>query len=187
MAPPSGAARVLIVDDNPLNRAAFTAILDRDFEVTAVDSGVSALEACRKQDFAVIILDVRMPGMDGFETAEALRKVDRCRTTPIIFMSAYDQTLAQMTRGYVVGATDYLFSPVEGDLLRLKVSTYAQIHLRHEELRQNVQQLNETVRQLREELDRRGLAVSRLELRLKEIEETAARIDQQTSSISGPL
>jgi len=178
--------RVLIVDDNPLNRAAFTAVLERDFNATAVESGAEALEACRTQDFAVILLDVRMPGMDGFATAEALRMNERYRTTPIIFTSAYDRTLAQITRGYVAGATDYLVSPVEDDLLRIKVSTYAQIHLRQEELRQNVQQLNETVRSLREELERRGLAVTRLQLRLKEVEDAASRIDQQTSSISGP-
>jgi CheY-like chemotaxis protein len=180
------APRVLIVDDSPLNRAAFEAVLARDFNVTIAESGMEALALCRDQGFAVIVLDVRMPGMSGFETAAALRKNDRTRTTPIIFMSAYDQTLAQLARGYVSGATDYLFSPVQDDLLRIKVATYAQISLRHEQLRQNVQQLNETVRQLHEELERKGLTVTRLEVRIKELESAASKIDQQTSDLSRP-
>src|SRR5262245_54647729 len=73
------APRVLIVDDNPLNRAAFEAVLDRDFHVIVAESGPAAIAVCRDQDFAVIVLDIRMPGMDGFETAEALRKLDRTR------------------------------------------------------------------------------------------------------------
>jgi CheY-like chemotaxis protein len=186
MAPKPHAPRVLIVDDSPLNRAAFEAVLERDFNVIVVESGVDAVVACQDQDFAVILLDVRMPGMNGFETAEALRKLPRTRMTPIIFMSAYDQTLAQMTRGYVAGATDFLFSPVQDDLLRVKVSTYAQIQLRHEELRENVQQMNETIRQLREELDRKGLTVTRLELRIRDLERSASKIDEQTSTLSGP-
>jgi PleD family two-component response regulator len=180
------APTVLIVDDSPLNRAAFEAVLDRDFNVTLVESGLDALAVCRNQNFAVILLDVRMPGMDGFETAAALRKNDRTRTTPIIFVSAYDQTLAKMTRGYVAGATDYIFNPVEDDLLRLKVATFAQIHLRQEALRENVQQLNKTVQLLHEELERKGLTVTSLELRIRELEKTASKIDQQTADLSGP-
>ena len=178
--------RVLVVDDNPLNRAAFEAVLEKEFNVTLVDSGFHAIDLCRREEFAVIVLDVRMPGMDGFETAEILRKNDRTKTTPIIFTSAYDQSLAQITRGYVAGATDYLFSPVEDDLLRIKVATYAQIHLRHEELRQNVLRLNESVQQLHRELEQRGIAVTRLRSRVKDLEEAAAKLDRQTSNLSGP-
>ena len=184
--PRSHSPPVLIVDDNPLNRAAYSALLEREFTLTVAESGFEAIDACRNQDFAAIVLDVRMPGMDGFETAEALRKMDRTRVTPIIFTSAYDHNLAQMTRGYVAGATDYLFTPVEDDLLRIKVATYAQIHLRHEELRQDVQELHETVRKLHDELDRKDLTVSRLEKRIGELEEAASKIDQHTSSVGGP-
>jgi len=178
--------KVLIVDDNPLNRMAYSAVLERDFTVKVAESGFEAIEACKEQDFAVIVLDVRMPRMDGFETAEALRKLDRARTAPIIFTSAYDHTLAKLTRGYVAGATDYLFSPVEDEVLRIKVATYAQMHLRQEELRQNVQALNETVRLLRADADRKALTVTNLERRIKELEEAAAKIDRHTSSVHGP-
>src|SRR5262245_2754309 len=134
MTPPAGKPRVLVVDDHPANRYAFESVLEKDFEVTLADSGRRAVELCRQRDFEVIVLDVRMPEMDGFDTAEALRRVERTRVIPIIFTSAYDQTLAQMTRGYVSGATDFLFSPVDPDLLKLKVGTYARIHRRQEAL-----------------------------------------------------
>jgi len=175
--------RVLIVDDNAANRTAFSAVLEKDFDVVVVESGEAAVRICRDQTFAVIVLDVRMPGMDGFDTAEALRKAEETRETPILFTSAYDQSMAQMTRGYVAGATDFLFSPVEADLLKLKVSTYAQIYLRHEALRIRVRQLNESLEALHAELARRGLASTRLRLRIRDLESAAWELRRQTSTV----
>jgi CheY-like chemotaxis protein len=179
-----GKPRVLIVDDHPANRYAFETVLEKEFDVCLAASGRQALELCRREDFAVIVLDVRMPEMDGFDTAEALRRHDRTKVTPIVFTSAYEQTAAQMTRGYVSGATDFLFSPVDPDLLRLKVSTYAQIHLRHEALRHNVVQLNDEIRSLHAELARRGVAVTRVAARLNQIEQTAQQLTQR--AFNGP-
>lgn len=179
-----GKPRVLIVDDHPANRYAFETVLEKEFDVALAESGRQALELCQREDFSVIVLDVRMPEMDGFDTAEALRRRDKTRVTPIVFTSAYEQTSAQMTRGYVSGATDFLFSPVDPDLLRLKVSTYAQIHLRHEELRRSVDRLNEELRDLHAELARRGVAVTRIAARLNQIEETAQQLTQR--ALSGP-
>src|SRR5436190_3186372 len=99
----SNRPRVLIVDDHEANRYAFEAVLEKDFDVLLADSGKQALDLCERQDFDVIVLDVRMPEMDGFDVAEGLRSRERTRVTPIVFTSAYDQTLAQMTRGYVSG------------------------------------------------------------------------------------
>jgi len=174
--------RVLIVDDHPANRYAFEMVLEKDFEVSLASSGKEALEVCRTKEFAVIVLDVRMPEMDGFDTAEALRQQELTRVTPIVFTSAYDQTLAQMTRGYVSGATDFLFSPVDPELLRLKVSTYAQIHVRHETLRRSVKQLNEEIRSLHAELARRGVAVTRVEARLNHLEDAARQLAERAST-----
>lgn len=180
----SAKPRVLIVDDHEANRYAFETVLEQEFDVALAASGRQALELCQREDFAVIVLDVRMPEMDGFDTAEALRRCERTRVTPIVFTSAYEQTVAQMTRGYVSGATDFLFSPVDADLLRLKVSTYANIHLRHEALQRNVVQLNEEIRSLHAELARRGVAVTRVAARLSRIEETAQQLSQR--AFDGP-
>lgn len=177
-----GKPRVLIVDDHPANRYAFEAVLEKDFDVSLAGSGMEALEICQMKEFSVIVLDVRMPEMDGFDTAEALRQQEKTRVTPIVFTSAYDQTLAQMTRGYVSGATDFLFSPVDPELLRLKVSTYAQIHVRHETLRHSVEQLNEEIRALHAELARRGVAVTRVEARLNHLEAAARELAVRTST-----
>jgi CheY-like chemotaxis protein len=175
--------RVLIVDDNAANRIAFSAVLDKDFAVVVAETGEEAVQICRNQAFAVIVLDVRMPGMDGFDTAEALRRREETQVTPIVFTSAYDQTLAQMTRGYVAGATDFLFSPVEADLLKLKVATYAQIYLRHEALRIKVRELNDLLQALQTDLSRRGMSSTRLRLRLRDLEATASEIHRQTTAV----
>jgi CheY-like chemotaxis protein len=144
--------RVLIVDDRPSNRLAFRNLLDAQYTIFVASDGPEALELVRKMDFAVILLDVRMPGMDGFEVAEQLRRSERTRYTPVVFMSAYDKTDLHAKKGYVAGATDYLFSPVDEDLLKFKVSTYVQLYLRNESLWMQVQQLQDTIHILREEL-----------------------------------
>jgi len=175
---------VLVVDDHIANRYAFEIVLEKDFRVILAASGKQALELCQREDFAVIVLDVRMPEMDGFETAEALRKCDRTKVTPIVFTSAYEQTMTQMSRGYVSGATDFLFSPVDPDLLRLKVATYAQMHLRQEALRRNVEELNEALRALHAELARRGVAGTRVQVKLTDLEQKAQELLAQASEVS---
>ena len=175
---------ILVVDDNPANRYAFEAVLEKNYQVVVAESGEEAVEQCRHQDFAVVVLDVRMPGMDGFETAEALRRMERTSSTPIIFTSAYEQTIAQMTRGYVAGATDFLFSPVDSELLKLKVGTYVQIYQRHELLRQKVQELNQSLRILHAELARRGIAVTRLRDQMKQVEQDASELTRQASDLT---
>src|SRR6185436_2524289 len=89
--------RVLVVDDRDANRYAFETVLEKEFSVTLAASGKQALELCRREEFAVIVLDVRMPEMDGFETAEALRRNEKTRVTPIIFTSAYEQPMIGVT------------------------------------------------------------------------------------------
>jgi CheY-like chemotaxis protein len=172
----------LIVDDKENNRTAFEAVLERDFTVTTADGGREAIELCRKEEFAVIVLDVRMPGMDGFETSVALRSLEATRSTPIIiFTSAYEQTMVQMSRGFVAGATDFLFSPVEPELLKLKVTTYARIYLRQEALRLEVRELKQALTELHAELDRRGdLAAAAVKDRLDQVERSASALDQST-------
>lgn len=182
MNPQPAKPNVLVVDDTLSNRIALESALERDFTVTLAESGTRALELCQKRDFAVIVLDVRMPEMNGFETAEALRKRSSTRSTPIIiFTSAFDQNTAQVTRGFRAGATDFLFNPVDPDLLKLKVGTYAQIYLRHEALRVQVRHLKEGLAELHADLARRGLDFPGLSSRLETVERTASEIDEQTA------
>jgi hypothetical protein len=174
---------VLVVDDVEANRYAFEVVLEREFDVVLASSGEQALALSSTHDFAVIVLDVRMPGMDGFETAEALRRRERTRVTPIVFTSAFEQTVARMTQGYVSGATDFLFSPVDSDLLRLKVRTYAEIHLRHETMRRDLMDLHDAVRSLHAELAKRGVAVTRVKARMDRLEETTQELARKAAIV----
>ena len=144
--------RVLIVDDHPANRLAFRNLLEPLYTIAIAENGLEALDLIQKHDFAVILLDVRMPGMSGFEVAEQLRMEERTRYTPIVFMSAYDRTEFHAKKGYLAGATDFIFSPVDEELLKYKVHTYVQIFLRNEALWLQVHQLQETVRTLELEI-----------------------------------
>ncbi|HEV3026742.1 MAG TPA: response regulator [Planctomycetota bacterium] len=121
---------VLIVDDTPANLLAFSSLLDGEgYDLLTARSGPDALKLVLRREFAVILLDVRMPGMDGIETATFLR-AGRGRYTPIIFVSAHDNTPHEVERGYLAGAIDYLFSPVDPELLRRKVSALVDFYLR---------------------------------------------------------
>jgi CheY-like chemotaxis protein len=169
MTPQPAKPRVLIVDDHPANRRAFETLLETDYTVSLAATGYQALELTLEEEFAVILLDVKMPGMDGFEVAELLRKRERTRHTPIVFISAFDQTVFQMKKGYIVGATDFIFSPVDEELLKFKVANYAHTYLRNEALRIQIRDLELTVAALREEI-RTHAADPALQSRLRSFE-----------------
>src|SRR5688572_13676122 len=105
---------ILLVDDRPENLLALEAVLSRlGQRLVRAMSGDEALKNLLEQDFAVILLDVQMPGMDGFETARRIRERERNRHTPILFLTAINKTHAHAARGYALGAVDYLFKPFE--------------------------------------------------------------------------
>lgn len=179
MTPQPAKPRVLIVDDHPANRRAFESLLEPDYSIEVAASGHQALELTLRIEFAVILLDVKMPGMDGFEVAELLRQRERTRHTPIVFISAYDQTVIQMKRGYVAGATDFIFSPVDEELLKFKVGNYARIYVRNEALRLQVRQLEESLASLREDVRARGPSDVAVLTRLRGLELLLEGIKQQ--------
>jgi CheY-like chemotaxis protein len=148
--------RILIVDDTPANLLAYREILSRpDWTVVTVENGGDALQEALKGDLAVVLLDVRMPGMDGLETARLLRSRERLRFTPIVFMSAYDRMPNDVAHGYLAGGIDYLFSPVDGDLLRFKVGACVELYLQNARLRRD----NERLRAANDALQRKLLQV----------------------------
>src|SRR5687768_10609601 len=118
-------ADILLVDDRPENLLALEAILAGvGGKLVRAHSGPEALKKLLAQDFAVILLDVQMPGMDGFETATFIRQRDRSRHTPIIFVTAYDRSEAAVVKGYSVGAVDFLFKPIVPEILKGKVTAF---------------------------------------------------------------
>ncbi len=120
--------RILVVDDDARNGAAMRGTLEGlDAEVVVVTSGADALRALLDGHFAVVLLDVQMPGMDGFETAELIRRRDRTRDVPIVFVTAIHQADEHVRRGYDLGAVDYLFKPFEPVILRQKVRVFVEL------------------------------------------------------------
>jgi len=130
-------ANILIVDDEPSNLLALEAILEPlNQNLVRATSGKEALKHALKDDYALILLDVQMPEMDGFEAAELLRKRARTRDVPIIFLTAISKDRKFVSRGYDVGAVDYLFKPYEPDILRSKVAVFVELARKNDIIRQ---------------------------------------------------
>src|SRR5919197_1126230 len=122
-------ANILVVDDRPENRSLLTAILEPlGQNIVVAGSGDEALKQLLRQDFAVILLDVQMPGLDGYETAALIKQRERTRFVPIIFLTAYSPEQGHLLRGYEAGAVDYLFKPFDATILRSKVRVFVELH-----------------------------------------------------------
>jgi CheY-like chemotaxis protein len=122
-------ARVLLVDDREENLIALEAILSSlDVVPVRARSGEEALKALLSTDFALILLDVRMPGMDGFETAAHIKRRERTRNIPIIFLTVVDSAPDYAFRGYAAGAVDYLTKPFDPWVLRAKVAVFVELY-----------------------------------------------------------
>ncbi|MER5456811.1 response regulator [Micromonospora sp. NPDC002389] len=121
-------AKALLVDDRRENLMALEAILQGlPVQTVAVESGEAALKQLLVDDFAVILLDAQMPDMDGFETASHIKRRERTRHVPIIFLTAADRDAQLALRGYAVGAVDYLTKPFDPWVLRAKVSVFVEL------------------------------------------------------------
>ena len=147
-------ANILIVDDDPKTLLAMEALLSGPGRtIVTAASGEEALRRLLRQDFSVILLDVRMPGMDGFEAADLIRQSERLRHIPIIFLSAIDTLEADVYRGAAKGAVDYLFKPVVPEVLKAKVSVFVDLfHINERLKRKAVQQSEERFRLLVESM-----------------------------------
>ncbi|HEX2567451.1 MAG TPA: response regulator [Burkholderiales bacterium] len=134
--------KLLLVDDDPRNLIALEgALANGAYELQLAHSGREALELAQKHDFAVILLDVQMPGMDGFEAAKMLRALASCRDCAIIFVTAHFPEEEFVRRGYQVGATDYLVKPLDLEVLRSKVSLYSAFQQKNALLREREQRI----------------------------------------------
>jgi signal transduction histidine kinase len=130
-------SNVLLVDDTPAKLAALEAVLaPLNQNLVKARSGVDALRRLLEQDFAVILLDIRMGDLDGFETAELIRLRRRSEHTPIIFLTAFDKAEVDMSRGYSLGAVDFVFSPIVPEVLRAKVKVFVDLHQQAEAIRE---------------------------------------------------
>jgi PAS domain S-box-containing protein len=146
-----GPARVLIVDDRPDDaRTLATVLAQPDYEIVTAHSGPEALKRVLDGDFAVILLDVLMPGMDGFDVASVIKQRDRSRDTPIIFLTAAGQDVGVIYRAYSVGAVDYLSKPLDAAIVRAKVGIFVELFRKDRRIREQAERLREADRRQRE-------------------------------------
>ncbi|MBF2064672.1 MAG: PAS domain S-box protein [Calothrix sp. C42_A2020_038] len=133
---------VLLVDDHPENLLALEGILEGlGQNLVRATSGAQALKCLLNQDFAVILLDVQMPDMDGFETATLIRQRERSLYTPIIFLTAFSTSDSMVERGYSLGAVDYLFKPLQPEILKSKVMAFIDLYLKSALIERQAQEL----------------------------------------------
>jgi PAS domain S-box-containing protein len=162
-----GQVNILMVDDTPENLIALEAVLsDLGQNLVKARSGEEALRLMLRYEFAVILLDVNMPGLNGFETASLIRQRKSSETIPIIFVSAISNSETHLFKGYSLGAVDYIFTPVVPDVLRTKVNVFVELLKRREEIRVAGEQLRiaeekEHQRKLNEAAERLELQTSR--------------------------
>ena len=140
---PSHKMKVLVVDDSEENILALnSAISGPHYMITSARSGKEALRLLLKEEFAVILLDVRMPEMDGFETAALIREADRTADIPIIFLTAYDTDNEEIRKGYNLGGVDFIQKPFNMEVIRAKVEVFADLHRKELEIRKQSKQLS---------------------------------------------
>ena len=140
-------ANILLVDDAPANLLALEAVLgDLGQNLVKAHSGTDALRYLMDHDAAIILMDVQMPGLDGFETAELIRRRERTRHTPIIFLTAHERTDTQIFKGYKAGAVDFLTKPFVPEVLRSKVTVFVDLFRKTEQVRQQSELLREIER-----------------------------------------
>ena len=172
---------ILIVDDKPENIYSLKTLLEiNKFRVDTALSGEEALKKILKNTYFLVILDVQMPGMDGFEVAEAISGYSKAKDLPIIFVSAVNTDKRFVTRGYTSGGIDYVTKPIDADLLLLKVKTFYRIYSQNTELMQ-------VQRSLQAEIEQRKAAEQRLQHINQLLEERVAERTQKLLQTNAEL
>ena len=182
-------AKILLVDDRPENLLALEAILSAlDQTLVRASSGEEALKALLTDDFAVILLDVQMPGMDGFETAAHIKRRERTRDIPIIFLTAINHGPHHTFRGYAAGAVDYISKPFDPWVLRAKVSVVVELYLTNCQLREQASllrlQLEGNGKDAGGEAKESAGLLAELSARLAAVEEQAEALTKQLNDES---
>lgn len=172
---------ILVVDDTLENLTAIEVALDDlDYRLVKVQSGKEALRRLLKQDFALILLDVQMPTMSGFETARLIRARDRSKHVPIIFITAYDRDDAEVLEAYRLGAVDFLLKPIQPEILKAKASVFVELQRRTQEVERQAEQIRAHIMQERENWlaeQRSRMEADALKRRLEEQRMHAAELE----------
>jgi signal transduction histidine kinase len=175
--PTPARASILVVDDDQRNLKVLQELLrDSGTDLVLADSGEQALRCVLKSDFAVILLDARMPGVDGFETARLIRERPRSRHTPIIFLTGAYEDLPSMFRGYEVGAVDYIIKPLVPEVLKSKISVFVELYEKNAVLTREIAERRLAEEQLHESKENLRALAARLQ---SVVEEERTRIARE--------
>jgi signal transduction histidine kinase/CheY-like chemotaxis protein len=180
--PTEQSVNILLVDDRSENLLALEAMLEPlGQNLVRAKSGDEALKCLLRQDFAVILLDVQMPGLDGFETAKLIRGRERSAHTPIIFLTAINTSDIHISRGYAVGAVDYLLKPIVPEILISKVSVFVDLFRKAQKIERQASELEATIKALEYQIDERLRTEAELRRARDELEE---RVRERTSGLA---
>lgn len=186
--PPSAPCDVLVVDDNRLNLIAVEAALEGTFaNVVRAESGEAALRLLLDRDFALILLDVQMPRLDGFQTARLIRQRQRTRHTPIIFVTAHHRADNDVLQAYNLGAVDFLLKPVVPEVLKAKANVFVQLQLQQHEVERQARLLREHERREHEqrlEDERRRWHEQMLRRQMEDERRAAQEVSQKASELA---
>ncbi|HEX2174622.1 MAG TPA: response regulator [Nocardioidaceae bacterium] len=173
-------AKILLVDDRPDNLLALSAILSSlGHGMVRAHSGEEALKSMLSDEFALVILDVQMPGMDGYATATHIKRRERTRGVPIIFLTASYADPQDAFRGYAAGAVDYITKPFDPWVLRAKVSVFVDLYLKNRQLREQAALLRTLLGGVAGPMASQQL-LNELSARLASVEEQASTLSEQT-------
>lgn len=179
--------KILLVDDRSENLVALEAALEGIGEqLIKAQSGKDALRACLEHDFAVILLDVKMPDIDGFETAAMIRDRERSKDTPIIFLTAL-RSEEHLFRGYYMGAVDYLRKPIVPEVLRSKVCVFVDLARKNSLLRKHAETLEQKNRELQEQILERQRAEEQVRQLAADLERRVHERTQELSRVNDEL
>src|ERR1700745_866119 len=159
-------AKILLVDDREDNLFSIEAILEKDnYKIVKANSGREALKVLlRQQDFSLILMDVQMPELNGFETAAIIYERDKLKNIPIIFITAFSYDEDYIFKGYKTGGVDYIYKPIKPELLRMKVSVFVDLYRKNQQLLVHEKKLLAANKSLQKEIDERKASEEKVKL-----------------------
>jgi signal transduction histidine kinase len=177
---PKSEIKILVVDDREDNLFSIEAILAKDnYTIVKANSGSAALKILLKEhDFSLILMDVQMPDLNGFETANIIYERDKLKHIPIIFITAYSNDEDHIFRGYKMGGVDYIYKPINPELLRVKVSVFVELYRKNHQLQMQEKKLLTINKSLQKEIEERRISEEKVHILNRQLTESNAHLTQ---------